>query len=374
MRIAFIYGTPPKKLGSLEQWLIGICEEVRRRGHALDVLTYLPVHQAVQADLARLGAGCVPLEQIKASPVAGRRRLASYDLLDVNLLQPRSTAALLCHAAWPAKVIWVDHSPTVASRPGPLVRRALSRLLDGVTLARAEQVVGVSESVRGRLVRRFHLDPARTRVILNAVDPRRFTAQKAPGASGAMRILCVSQLVPEKGIDTLLRAMALASAPCTLKVVGYGRMEAPLRKLAEELGLSGRVELLGMRDDVHLLVREADVFAHPSLCEACPLAVMEGMASGCGVIASRVGGIPEIVTDGKDGLLVPPEDPVAFACALDRMAFEPGLRERLAAAGRRTVEQRFSLSRCIRDHVDLMEEVLMGKRSAPARTREALAA
>jgi glycosyltransferase involved in cell wall biosynthesis len=145
-----------------------------------------------------------------------------------------------------------------------------------------------------------------------------------------------------------------------LRIVGFGRLEAPLRALAADLGLADRVQLLGMRDDVPDLLRHADVLVHPATWgEAFGLTVAEGMASGCGVIATRTGGIPEIVTDGEDGLLVPPGDEIALAEAIDRLAFDPALRARLAAAGRRTVERAFSLSRCVRQHVDCREEVAL---------------
>jgi glycosyltransferase involved in cell wall biosynthesis len=371
-KVALLFGSPPKKLGSLERWLLAIAEEVRRRGHVLDVFTYLPVHPAVRADLDRLGVGSGSLEAIAAAPVAWTRRLARYDLLHVNLLQPRAAAALIAYAAWPARVIWVDHSSTVATPDTSALRRSLSRALDRVTLARASEVVCVSGFVRSRVERRFRPDPSRIRVIHNGVDLRRFTVEKAPNPSGALRLLCVAQLIPEKGVDVLLRALASVRARCALRIVGFGRMEQALRALAAELGLADRVELLGMRDDVPRLLQHAEVLVHPATWgEAFGFTVTEGMAAGCGVIATRTGGIPEIITDGEDGLLVPPGDAGALAQAIDRLADDPGLCARLAAAARRTVERAFSLSRCVRQHVDCMEEVAAAAAPGEAAQRPA---
>ncbi|HZH16372.1 MAG TPA: glycosyltransferase family 4 protein [Archangium sp.] len=372
MRIAFIVGTPPKKLGSLEQWVLGVCAEALRRGHTVDLFTLLPVHPVVQQELDRLGVGFGSIESLRAAPVAAARRLASYDLIYANMLPPRSKVAFSCYAAWPASLVFVEHCGDMSMPVAPL-RRYLSRALDQVTLLRVNELVGVSEYVRGRDVERFGLDVRCTRVIHNGVDPGRFTTEKTPNPSGALRMICVSQLIPEKGIDVLLRAMTLTRAQdCTLRVVGYGRMEEPYKALVRELGLEKRVEFLGMRDDVHLLLRDAEACVHtPILEEAFGLAVTEGMVSGCGVIATRSGGIPEIIDDGVNGLLVPKGDAAALASAIDTLAFDPALRARLGAEGRRKVERAFTLSRCISEHVDCMEQVASERRSAPVRLRPA---
>jgi glycosyltransferase involved in cell wall biosynthesis len=312
------------------------------------------------------------IEALQAAPVAATRRLSGYDLLFVNMVQPRSKLALSCYAALGAKLILVNHL-SVASEDAaaaPSLRRRLSRALDQVTLARVDALVGVSEYVRAREAARFGLPPGRTRVIYNGVDVGRFTTDKTPSASGALRLLCVAQLVPEKGVQVLLRALTLTQTQhFTLKVAGYGRMEGELQALTRELGLADRVEFLGMRDDVHALLREADVFVHPAIWEeAFGLTVTEGMASGCGVIATRGGGIPEIIDDGQDGLLVPRGDAAALARAIDRLAQDPALRARLGAAGRLKVERAFGLARCIREHVDFMEQVAFGRPGAQVRT------
>jgi L-malate glycosyltransferase len=368
MRIAFIVRTPPKKMGSLEQWELGVLAEARRRGHEVDLYTLLPVHPVFAQELERLGVGHGSMEALEAAPVAAARRLSGYDLLYVNMVRPRSGLALSCYAALPAKVVMVNHLSVVSESGPPTLRQRLSRALDQVTLFRVKALVGVSEYVRKREAERFGLAERRTRVIYNGVDPQRFTPVKTPSASGALRLLCVAQLIPEKGIHVLLRALSLVRvADCTLKVAGYGRQEQELKALTRELGLESRVEFLGMRDDVHLLLREADVFVHPAVWEeAFGLTITEGMASGCGVIATRSGGIPEIIDDGENGLLVPRGDAEALARAIDTMA-APAVRARLAEAGRLKVQRAFTLERCVREHVDCIEEVAFGQPSARVR-------
>lgn len=361
MRIAFIVGSPPKKLGSLEQWMLGVIAEARRRGHTLDLITLGPVHPEVQAELDRHRVRVALIDPLVASRVAAARRLARYDLLYVNLVLPRSRVALCCYAAWPAKVVFVEHCSGERTRAASL-RRTISRALDRVTFTRLDALVGVSEYVRRRDAERFGLPPQRTRVIYHGVDPGRFTTEKTLSPGGQLRLMCVAQLIPEKGIDVLLRAMTLTRArECTLQVVGYGWMEAQLKALARQLGLEDRVAFLGMRDDVHTLLRSADVLVHPAIWrEAFGLTITEGMASGCAVIASRTGAIPEILDHAVNGLLVPPGDVAALASAIDALANDPSRRARLGAEGRRKVERVFTLSRCVREHVDCLEEVADG--------------
>jgi glycosyltransferase involved in cell wall biosynthesis len=129
-----------------------------------------------------------------------------------------------------------------------------------------------------------------------------------------------------------------------------------LERLAEDLGVQKHVAFVGLRDDVHLLLRESHVFVHPAIwSEAFGLTITEAMASGCPIVASRVGAIPELVNHEEDGLLVRPGDPNELAGALRLLHDDPDLAGRLAKNARRRVELKFSLERCVQDHIDLIE-------------------
>ncbi|MFL5320886.1 MAG: glycosyltransferase family 4 protein [Myxococcaceae bacterium] len=373
MRFACLVGTPPKKLGSVEQWIVGMAAEARRRGHELDLFTLQPVHPNVAAELKSIGTRTASVEDLAESRLDAVRRLASYDVLHVNMLQPRSTTALLCYAAWPAKVIFVDHCSGGALPDAIPMKRELSRALDQVTFARVDELVGVSEYVRARDAGRFNLNADHTRVIYNGVDLARFSVEKSRAEGRELRLLCVAQLIPEKGIDVLLRALTRARTKnLSLTIAGYGRMEAEYRALAERLHLDHRVRFLGMRDDVQELLRDADVMVHPAIWEeAFGLTVIEGMAAGCAVIASHSGGIPEIIQDGVDGLLVPRGDEAALAKAIDNLAVDRALRESLARSAREKVALKFTLSRWIHDHVNCMEEIAFDQKNRARRPRPA---
>jgi glycosyltransferase involved in cell wall biosynthesis len=117
-----------------------------------------------------------------------------------------------------------------------------------------------------------------------------------------------------------------------LVLIGLGPLEADLKALAAQLGVGDRVLFPGSRDDVYRLLPALDVFALSSRFEGLPIALLEAMATGVAPVATRVGGIPEVITDGQDGLLVDPGDTSALAAALARVLGDDDLRARVGAA------------------------------------------
>ena len=144
-------------------------------------------------------------------------------------------------------------------------------------------------------------------------------------------------------------------------IIGGGRREAEMRRLAAELGLAGRVHFLGPRDDVPDLLSALDIFVLPSHSEGVSLALLEAMAASLPVIATRVGGLPEVVTDGENGLLIPPQDPEALATALERLLADPDLAQKLGGNARKQVEANFSLERLGREINEIYGELIEKK-------------
>ena len=151
---------------------------------------------------------------------------------------------------------------------------------------------------------------------------------------------------PVKGHDVLLRAAAeLATCTPRLRIVlvGFGPLEEALVRLAGELGLADRVVFAGRRRDVHDILPAFDLKCLPSRLEAYPLAVMEAMAAGLPVVACDRGGLPEMVSDGEEGLLFRAGDHLALAACLRRLLCDPALRARMGAAARRRAEREFDI-------------------------------
>jgi sugar transferase (PEP-CTERM/EpsH1 system associated) len=223
----------------------------------------------------------------------------------------------------------------------------------------ADRVVSVSEDSAARSVREGSLGAGKGLRIWNGVDTEEF-AYRGP-ARGSSRLVTVSRLERIKDLPTLLRALALArrSMPdLRLDVVGDGAERRDLETLAHALGLDGSVAFLGERRDVAALLSSAAAFVASSTSEGVSLTLLEAMAVGLPVVATAVGGNPEVVADGQTGELVPPADPEALAAALVRVC---GDRERAAAMGREgraRVERHFDVRGMVRAYEALYDDVL----------------
>ena len=166
--------------------------------------------------------------------------------------------------------------------------------------------------------------------------------------TGALVVGTVGRLAEVKRQDILIRALGLLTAahPATrLLIVGDGPERPKLEALAADLGLTDRVRFAGYQPRPEVYLRAMDVFSLTSRSEGFPVSLLEAWRAGAAVAATAVGGIPAVVSDGTDGLLFPPGDPAAAAAAIGRLLGDPALRARLAAAGRTTLADRYSLDR-----------------------------
>lgn len=184
------------------------------------------------------------------------------------------------------------------------------------------------------------------RMIPNGVDTRRFAPAADAPSDGPARLLFVGRLVRQKGLDVLLDALARlpAAASFELTLAGDGPLRHELAGQVGRLGLDDRVRFAGWvsRDDMPGTLRRADAFVFPSRDEGMPNAVLEAMASGLPVAATRISGNEELVVHGETGLLVPPDDPAALAEALARLVADRALCRRLGAAGREKAVREYS--------------------------------
>ena len=216
--------------------------------------------------------------------------------------------------------------------PWPRFRRLLYRRADVLTA----NTTGVMESL-------LSLFEVRQLALL----PNPLPMPEVPAAAGTARdregFVTVARLVPQKGIDVLIRALGQtvgAARDWTLTVVGDGPEREALEFQAQQAGLKEQVQFLGFRSDPQKFLLQAGVFVLPSRFEGMPNALLEAMAAGLGVVVTDASPGPlEVVVNGVSGLVVPSDDPFALAEALDRLAADPLLRERLGAAARDTLRQ-----------------------------------
>lgn len=227
-------------------------------------------------------------------------------------------------------------------------------------------VVAVSSSLRdlGQAV----FPDVNVSVIHNGVDAPAgaSTAEAAPGTAGRFRVVSVSRLIPRKGIGDLLRAMqGLEDVDFELSIAGSGHAEQDLADLAEELGIRERVTFLGYQSEaeVRQLYASADAFVLPTHSDAFANVILEAMSAGLPVIATDVGGAPEAIEHGINGLLVKPRDPQAIGEAIRRLAGDAALRRRMSSANLARVRRQFTWPAIARQYRDVYASAV--KQAAP---------
>lgn len=245
---------------------------------------------------------------------------------------------------------------TVHTMPGPAAEDTrLRAAVDGWSAWLSRAIVAPSPEMAAAYRRAYRLPAGRLSVIPNAPaavppDPGydREGLRRAMGAVGdGDLIIAVARLQPEKGLADLIDAVALISArkdTARLAIVGSGPEKGALSEQVDRVGLTGKVRLLGTRADVGELLAAADAFCLPSHHEGLPLSLLEAMQSGLPCVATRVGGIPGVIDDGVDGLLVPPGSAGDLASALEKALDDDELARSLGARALETVERRYGLS------------------------------
>jgi glycosyltransferase involved in cell wall biosynthesis len=266
------------------------------------------------------------------------------------------------------RIIVHDRTSGARTTRGPAARFA-KRALHELPWLPADTFIGVSNFVHDRLIAVNGTPPHRTHRIYNGIDLSRFTCldrtflHRALG-TGTERpvVFSAGRVQSYKGMQTLVEAAALLCADGAgdfdVAIAGNGPYLPELRALAAARGLEN-IHFLGRRMDVPALLAGATVAVIPSLwAEAFGLTVVEAMAAGVPLVATRAGGIPELVEEGKTGLLVPPGDARALADALRRLLRDDRLRASMGAHGRVAAQRRFSMERAAVDLYALVSSQL----------------
>lgn len=222
----------------------------------------------------------------------------------------------------------------------------LRAMLDAAGRHASNLYVTNAHALRAELVRVEGVPSHRVQVIPNGVEPPERVAD--PSRRPARGIV-VANLIAYKGHADLVEALALLPAPPRMYLVGDGPERKRLAALVRARGLHTVVSLVGAVLDARVLLADYQFAVLPSHAEGLPNAVLEAMAAGLPVIATAVGGVPDVLTDGVEGVLVPPHDPPALAAAVARLAGDPELRRAMGEAGRRAAA-RLSVDECAARH------------------------
>jgi glycosyltransferase involved in cell wall biosynthesis len=255
-------------------------------------------------------------------------------------------------------VLSTVHSSRVRPHEDQEVLRRLTPEMD--------HLVVVSRAIDRKVAEEGREGAPRT-LIYNGVDLERYdhqepccTLREEYGMDADAEIVgVVGRLELEKGHPTLLEAwpLVLAEIPCAyLIIVGEGSRLDALREIARGLGVERHVIFTGRRDDIPAITAALDVAVLPSYREAQGLTILEAMALARPVVASNVGGIPEMIEDGRNGLLVPPHDPAALAGAIVRLLADHQLADMIGRAGHDTVHDRFCIQMMVNSVQELYDE------------------
>jgi glycosyltransferase involved in cell wall biosynthesis len=284
-----------------------------------------------------------------------RLRRIRPDILHTHNMNPHFFGAIAAPLACVPHVLHTKHGRNYPDQLRAVLRNRFSSLL-------TDQIVTVSEDA-ARVVRDIERVPARkVAVIRNGVDLHRFSVPDSRVARTGMHGIHVARLNVSKDQRTLLtacRSVVDKFPAFRLSIVGDGPEREQLVALREELGLIGQVDFLGERHDVPSLLAAADFFVLSSVEEGIPLTVLEAMASGLAVVATRVGGNPEAIIPNETGLLVDSGSPSELATAIVTLLRSPDAALRMGIAGRERAEKYFDVRVVTSSYESMYRELVM---------------
>ena len=354
MRVVVVSGIWPPDPGGPASHAPALAGFLADRGHAVEVVTTAAAEPAACPYPVHWAARRSSLRHVQVSLLVRRAARRADVVYATSMIRRASIGSRLARRPLVVKLVSdeVFERATRSGRYGETldefqrveggVRTRFLRATRNAALRSARHVFCPSAYLRD-VALRWGLDPERVSVLPNPAPelpdlPSREELRAEFGLEGNALVFA-GRLGPQKALGTALEA--LVDVPdATLTVVGDGPERTALERRARELGLEGRVSFLGSmaRGQVLRLFRAADASVLSSAWENFPHTVVEALAVGCPVIATAVGGVPEVVRDGENGLLVPPGDPGALGAAIARFLGDDELRARLADAAPRSVQ------------------------------------
>jgi glycosyltransferase involved in cell wall biosynthesis len=338
-------------MGGADQQIIILAQAMRARGHEVRIVSLAPLGP-MGVEAQRDG---IPTESVELARNLGviprvfrlARMIRDWrpDVLHSHMVHANLLARMIRPLTRVPALVSTIHSINDGGRLRMAAYRLTNGLVDRFTIISrlaAERYVGIGA-----------VPPERLQVVPNAVDTDRF--RRLPGARARVRAelglgdefvwLAVGRFEEAKDCPTLIAGFARLAAqrPASqLVLVGKGSLQEQVERQVREARLEGRVRFLGVRRDVPELMSAADGYVLSSAWEGMPVVLLEAAAVELPIVATRVGGVPEVVQDGATGVLVPARDPAALAAGLERVeSLTPEARAAMGAAGRALVERQY---------------------------------
>ena len=238
-------------------------------------------------------------------------------------------------------------------------------ILERLTSRFSAKDIAVSHSVKNN-IKRFGISDEKIEIIYSGINgddfkPKKFNPKKV---KTKVNILSVSRIDENKGIFDIIDAVKIIKKRGCEFVINFGG-DGPLLEEAKELVVSNRlnqeVKFLGYIKNIQEFQLTSDIFVSASYSEGLPLNIIEAMGMGLPVVATNVGGIPEIIEHGKNGLIIPDKNPIALALNLLTLIQDPSLRERYGQEARRTILEKFEIRKMVNNILDLYKYLLLGR-------------
>lgn len=314
----------------------GIKTELINLGHRFDIRAVFKLNELLKKDRVNI----LHCHAYKADTVG---------FLASRLTKVKTVST--CHGWWP-----------------DTAKLKLYDMIDTAVLRHFDKVIAVSGKIYDDMAGRG-ISASKLEVILNGIDVERFSSarasdeeKKALGISGGYPVIgSVGRLSREKGIRFLLDAAAkvIEEVPeARFLVVGEGEEKEPLMRYADSGALKGKVVFAGYRDDADKIYPMLDVFVMPSLTEGIPLSLLEAMASAKPIVATKVGGIPSVITDRRSGLLVDPQDSDALSGGILSFLADRRLAEMTGGNAREAVKEKFSIETTVKKYQEVYLNLL----------------
>lgn len=343
MNICMLGHFPPH-LGGISSYTYLLSKELIKRGDDVYVLTY--PHEKI-SDIEGISVYTAPTINIKGIrgfiffltatlKLINIVREKKIDIIHAHYILPPGLIAIICRAFLGTKTAVTIHGSDIFI----LARKPLLKNVVKYILKKSDYVFVVSDSIRDEILKLgIEGIENKLKVTYNAVDAEKFRPDSESHFKDEMEIdplkpviLFVGNLVWQKGVEYLIRAKEFISKDVEIVIVGDGPLFNELKGIVEFENIKG-VKFTGARTDIDKIMPAADIFVLPSLSEGRPIVILEALASGKPVIATNVGGIPEIIDDDV-GIIVNPEDPVGLAEAINKLLEDKDLREKMGKRAR----------------------------------------
>lgn len=278
-----------------------------------------------------------------------------FDIVHVHLFPAYYLAACSSVLVQSPKWIYTEHNVWNRRRKYPVMK-----LVDAGVYSRYDRIIACSTQAAKALIAWLPFVRNKVWTIPNAVKIPASPKENFRALSGnKILFLFAGRLEYAKGIDILLRALyIMKDKKFDLLIVGDGSQRQRLEQLSADMQLSEQVKFLGERADLPDLMRTADCLIMPSRWEGLPMVLLEAMATGLPVIASAAGGIPEVIQDGINGYLVPPENVAALAQRLQSVIDNPVILQSMGRLARERITEEYSIDKMAQSHLQIYQEVL----------------